>query len=127
MPAAEAGLNVGILLRGVDKDAVQRGQVAVTPGSVRPHASAEAEIFLLDAADGGRHTPVRSGYMPQLWFGATDVTASLDLGEGVLLDPGARGTVELLLQRAVAMEAGMRFAIREGSRTFGAGIVQRVW
>ena len=125
VPAAEAGLNVGLLLRGVGKDDVERGQVAVTPGSVQPHALARAEIFLLEAADGGRHTAIRGGYMPQIWFGATDVTASFGI-EGELV-PGARAEVDLTLQRAVAMEAGMRFAIREGSRTVGAGIVTAVW
>ena len=126
IPRAEAGLNVGLLLRNVDRGSVQRGQVAVLPGSVAPRAGGEAELFLLGGDEGGRHTPVRSGYMPQLWFGATDVTATLDVGERALLEPGARGTVAFDLQRPVALEVGMLFAVREGGRTVGAGVVSRV-
>ena len=122
---AEAGLSVGLLLRNVPKDAVDRGFVAVAPGTVHARTEGVAEIFLLTAAEGGRHTAMKSGYQPQLWFGATDVTASLAL-EVDTLDPGAHGTVRLALTRAVPLEPGMRFAMREGGRTVGAGVIKSV-
>ncbi len=122
---AEAGLSVGLLLRNVDKDAVDRGFVAVAPGTVHARTEGMAEIFLLTAAEGGRHTAMKSGYQPQLWFGATDVTASLHFEIGTL-DPGAHGTVRLALARAVPLEPGMRFAMREGGRTVGAGVIKSV-
>ncbi|MBO6935905.1 MAG: elongation factor Tu [Deltaproteobacteria bacterium] len=124
LPAAVAGHNVGLLLRGVHKDAVARGDVMAAPGSVQPHAFGEADLVLLQRDEGGRHTPIKSGYMPQLWFGVTDVTATLTTAE--LLEPGARGRVRFELQRPVALESGMRFAIREGGRTVGAGVVRSV-
>ena len=122
---AEAGLSVGLLLRNVPKDAVDRGFVVVAPGTVHARTEGTAEIFLLSAAEGGRHTAMKSGYQPQLWFGATDVTASLRF-EDEQLDPGAHGTVSLALMRAVPLEPGMRFAMREGGRTVGAGVIKSV-
>jgi elongation factor Tu len=118
---ARAGLNVGLLLRGVGRDAIARGDVVAAPGSIRPHAQGTAEVFVLSAAEGGRHTPFGSGYTPQLHFGVTDVPATLELPG--LVEPGARATVDFRLLRPVAVEAGMRFAMREGSRTIGAGVV----
>ena len=126
IPAADAGLNVGLLLRGVDRDEVARGQVLVAPGSMRPHKRGRAEIFTLGAHEGGRHTPFGTGYSPQLFFGAADVSAVLDVGERGSVSPGERAEVGFDLHRSVACEPGMRFAIREGGRTVGAGIVVEV-
>jgi elongation factor Tu len=126
IPSADAGNNVGLLLRGVDRDEVSRGQVVIAPGSMRPHKRGRAEIFTLAKDEGGRHTPFASGYSPQLFFGATDVSAVLDVGERGAVDPGERAEVGFCLHRAVACEPGMRFAIREGGRTVGAGIVIEV-
>jgi len=119
---ATAGHNVGMLLRGVERDEVVRGQVLVAPGSLAPHRTGRAEIFLLTHAEGGRHTPFGSGYTPQLYFGATDVTAVLRCGDGVI-QPGERARVDFELMKSIAMEPGMRFAMREGGRTVGAGLV----
>lgn len=122
---ARAGDNVGLLLRGVDREVLSRGQLIVAPGSLRPHQGGEAELFTLSAAEGGRHTPFSTGYMPQFFFGATDVTGTLSVrGDAVV--PGERATVGFTLQRAVGIEAGMRFALREGGRTVGAGVITRV-
>ncbi|MEM1414968.1 MAG: elongation factor Tu [Myxococcota bacterium] len=121
---AEAGLNVGLNLRGVERREVARGQVLVAPGSVQPRAAGLAEVVLLAPAEGGRHTALGSGYMPQLWFGATDVTATLATDDA--LPPGGRGVVSFALGRPVALEVGMRFAIREGGRTVGAGVIRDV-
>jgi elongation factor Tu len=126
IPAADAGLNVGLLLRGVDRDEVARGQVVIAPGSMRPHKHGRAEIFTLSKDEGGRHTPFGSGYAPQFFFGAADVSAILDVGERGSVNPGDRAEVRFDLNRPVACEPGMRFAIREGGRTVGAGIVLAV-
>ncbi|HLT37059.1 MAG TPA: elongation factor Tu [Enhygromyxa sp.] len=126
IPAADAGLNVGLLLRGVDRDEVARGQVVIAPGSMRPHKRGRAEVFTLGKDEGGRHTPFGSGYAPQFFFGATDVSAVLDVGEVGSVNPGDRAEVGFDLNRPVACEPGMRFAIREGGRTVGAGIVLAV-
>jgi elongation factor Tu len=126
IPAARAGLNVGLLLRGVDRDQVERGQVAILPGSVLPHRTGKAEIFTLSEKEGGRHTPFGTGYSPQFFFGASDVTAILDVGEAGSINPGDRAEVAFALNRPVACEPGMRFAIREGGRTVGAGVVVSV-
>jgi elongation factor Tu len=126
IPAADAGLNVGLLLRGVDRDEVARGQVVIAPGSMRPHQRGRAEIFTLSKEEGGRHTPFGSGYAPQFYFGAADVSAVLDVGELGSVNPGDRAEVRFDLNRPVACEPGMRFAIREGGRTVGAGIVLQV-
>ena len=119
VPEAIAGHNVGLLLRGVGRDEVERGQVAVIPGSLAAHHEGSAEIVLLSHAEGGRRTAIGTGYEPQIFFGTTNVTATLRL-DGTLA-PGERGAVHVTLDKPVAMEAGMRFAMREGGRTIGAG------
>ncbi|MEM9073607.1 MAG: elongation factor Tu [Myxococcota bacterium] len=124
IPEAVAGLNVGLLLRGVPKDTVERGMVVATPGTVSPRTVGRAEVFLLAAAEGGRHTPMATGYMPQLWFGATDVTARLEVTGA--LQPGEHGSARITLGKAIALEVGMRFAMREGGRTVGAGVIRAV-
>ena len=126
LPEAKAGENVGLLLRGLDRDEVERGQVLAAPGSLEPHRSGRAQIVTLSAAEGGRHTPFGTGYTPQLYFGATDVSAVLDLGELGQIGPGDRAEVAFTLARPIACEQGMRFAIREGGRTVGAGFVSAV-
>jgi elongation factor Tu len=126
IPAAQAGLNVGLLLRGVERAGVERGQVVAAPGSLQPHVAGRAEVLTLSAKEGGRHTPFGSGYRPQLHFGATDVSATLDLGERGSVAPGERAELGFRLDQPVACEPGMRFAIREGGRTVGAGFVTAV-
>ncbi|MCB9707122.1 MAG: elongation factor Tu, partial [Myxococcales bacterium] len=126
IPAARAGLNVGMLLRGVGRDEVQRGQVAVLPGSIHPHRAGRAEIFTLTAKEGGRHTPFGTGYQPHFYFGAADVTATIDVGERGSVNPGDRVEIRFKLGHPVACEPGMRFAIREGGKTIGAGVVLEV-
>ena len=123
IPSADAGLNVGMLLRGVGRDAVMRGQVAVKPGSIRSHTGGRAEILTLSKEEGGRHTAFGTGYTPQFFFGASDVSATLDLGELGSMSPGERGSIAFRLHHPVAFEVGMRFAIREGGKTVGAGLV----
>jgi elongation factor Tu len=125
VPEAVAGHNVGLLLRGVGRDEVVRGQTLIARGSVTAHRAGHAEIFLLSASEGGRKTPCGSGYTPQFYFGASDVPGKLILRDRLLV-PGDRAEVEFELGHAVALEAGMRFAMREGGRTVGAGIVSRV-
>ena len=125
IPEARAGLNVGLLLRGVKRDQIARGDVLALPGSIEPHTRGTAEVFVLRKDEGGRHTPFGSGYTPQLFFGVTDVSAALETG-GDLVHPGDRATVSFELQRPVAVEVGMRFAMREGGKTVGAGLVTRV-
>jgi elongation factor Tu len=126
IPEARAGANVGLLLRGVKREEVARGQVVTVPGAVRPHRSGEAELYVLGAAEGGRHTPFSTGYTPQFFFGATDVTGSLLVPDGGLVEPGGRARVGFELGRPIGIEPGMRFALREGGRTVGAGVVTRV-
>jgi len=118
---AQAGENVGVRLRGVRRDEIARGHVLVAPGSIRPHARCRAELYLLATREGGRARPIRGGYRPQLFIGATDVTATLALDTE--LAPGARAEVALALDKPVALEPGIRFALREGGRTIGAGVV----
>jgi elongation factor Tu len=125
-PQAWAGQSVGLLLRGVDRDEVVRGQVVSAPGAIAPHARGEAELYLLAKDEGGRHTPFMSGYRPQLFFGTCDVTACLELHGVDMALPGDRVRVGFTLDRAVGIEAGMRFALREGGRTIGAGRVVTV-
>ena len=122
-----AGLNVGLLLRGVKRDGVVRGQVVVKPGSVKPYRAGRAQIFVLGKDEGGRHTPFGSGYQPQFFFGTTDVTGviQVDTDTGVV-DPGAQAQIGFELNKPVAIESGMRFAMREGGKTVGAGIVTEV-
>ncbi len=123
----QAGDNVGLLLRGIEKDAVERGQVLAKPGTIKPHTKAKAEIYVLTKDEGGRHTPFFKGYRPQFFFGTADVTGVVNLPEGVeMVMPGDNLSIELELGKAVAMEEGKRFAIREGGRTIGAGRITGV-
>jgi len=122
-----AGDNVGLLLRGVEKDAIERGQVLAKPGSITPHTTAKAELYVLSKDEGGRHTPFFDGYRPQFFFGTADVTGIIKTPEGVeMVMPGDNLTVEIELGKDVAMEQGQRFAIREGGRTIGAGRIAGV-
>jgi len=122
-----AGMNVGLLLRGVKRDGVARGQVVVKPGSVKPYRTGRAQIFVLGKDEGGRHTPFGSGYQPQFFFGTTDVTGVIDVGTELgVIEPGSQASISFALNKAVAIENGMRFAMREGGKTVGAGIVTEV-
>jgi elongation factor Tu len=126
-PEARAGQNCGLLLRGVARDEVVRGQVLVAPGSVASHTKAKAELFVIPSKEGGRHTPIEAGYQPQFFFGTTDVTGTLvDLHGLPLINPGDHAEVSIELRKPVGMEPGMRFAVREGSKTVGAGVVLSV-
>ncbi len=124
---AQAGDNIGALLRGVQRDEIERGQVLAQPGSITPHTKFEAEVYVLTKEEGGRHTPFFNGYRPQFYFRTTDVTGDIQLPEGVeMVMPGdnAKFTIELITP--IAMEEGLRFAIREGGRTVGAGVVTKI-
>jgi elongation factor Tu len=122
-----AGDNVGVLLRGTKRDDVERGQVLAKPGSINPHTHFEAEVYVLSKEEGGRHTPFFNGYRPQFYFRTTDVTGSVELPEGVeMVMPGDNVKVTVKLIAPIAMEEGLRFAIREGGRTVGAGVVSKV-
>jgi elongation factor Tu len=124
LDAAEAGDNVGLLLRGVDRDDVERGMVIAKPGSIKPHKHFKAEVYVLRKEEGGRHTPFVSGYRPQFYFRTTDVTGEIKLPSGVeMVMPGDNVNMEVMLVSPVAIESGLRFAIREGGRTVGAGVV----
>ena len=124
---AIAGDNVGVLLRGTGKDEVQRGQVLAAPGSITPHKKFDAEVYVLKKDEGGRHTPFFPGYRPQFYFRTTDVTGSIKLPDGVeMVMPGDNINVEVELITEVAMEEKLRFAIREGGRTVGAGVVTKI-
>ncbi len=123
---ARAGENVGLLLRGVDRDEVARGFVVTAPGAIRAHDAGEAEIYVLTAKEGGRHTPFASGYAPQFFSGATDATGTLRVPGDASVHPGDRATVTFAFKRAIGIEPGMRFAIREGGHTVGAGVVTAV-
>ena len=121
------GDNVGILLRGVGKDEVERGMVVAKPGSINPHKKFKAEVYILSKEEGGRHTPFFDGYQPQFYFRTTDVTGKVRLPEGVeMVMPGDNVTFEVELLKPVAIEEGLRFAIREGGRTVGAGVVTEI-
>ena len=123
----QAGDNAGILLRGIEKDDVVRGQVLAKPGSVKPHQKFSAEIYVLGKDEGGRHTPIFTGYKPQFYFRTTDVTGELKLPEGVeMIMPGDNAKIEVELITPVAMDKGLRFAIREGGQTVGAGSIIEV-
>jgi elongation factor Tu len=122
---ARAGENVGLLLRGIKRDEVVRGQVISIPNVIHPHVDGEAELYVLTAKEGGRHTAFGSGYMPQFFFGTTDVTGTLQIA-GDAAQPGERAKVSFRLQRAIGLLPGMRFALREGKKTVGAGIVLSV-
>ncbi|MBB6051036.1 elongation factor Tu [Armatimonas rosea] len=123
----EAGDNAGVLLRGVDRNKIERGQVLAKPGSIKPHTKFEAEVYILAKEEGGRHTPFFTGYRPQFYFRTTDVTGNMDLPEGVeMVMPGDNVTIKGELIAPIAMEEGLRFAIREGGRTVGAGVVSKI-
>ena len=124
---ASAGDNVGVLLRGTKKEEVERGMVLAKPGSIHPHTKFKAEVYVLTKDEGGRHTPFFNNYRPQFYFRTSDVTGSMTLPTGVeMVMPGDNVSVEVLLQASVAMEKGLRFAIREGGRTIGAGRVSEI-
>jgi elongation factor Tu len=124
---AEAGDNIGVLLRGIDRDEVERGQVLAKPGSIKPHTKFNAQVYVLKKEEGGRHTPFFPGYRPQFYFRTTDVTGSIKLPEGVeMVMPGDNITMEIELITPIAIEEGLRFAIREGGRTVGAGVVASI-
>ena len=123
----QAGDNVGLLLRGTDKDDVERGQVVAKAGSITPHTNFKAEAYVLAKEEGGRHTPFFKGYRPQFYFRTTDVTGVVELPEGTeMVMPGDNMSVSVELINPIAMEKGLRFAIREGGRTVGAGTVTEV-
>jgi len=123
----EAGDNVGVLLRGVKRDEIERGQVLAKPGSITPHRKFKAEVYVLKKEEGGRHTPFFSGYRPQFYFRTTDVTGVVTLPEGIeMVMPGDNATFEVELIDSIAMEQGLRFAVREGGRTVGAGVVAEI-
>src|SRR4028119_1284067 len=123
----EAGDNAGVLLRGVDRKEIERGQVLAKPGSIKPHTKFQAEVYVLSKEEGGRHTPFFNNYRPQFYFRTTDVTGIISLGEGVeMVMPGDNVTISVELINSVAMEKGLRFAIREGGRTVGAGQVTEI-
>ncbi|MDX9740070.1 MAG: elongation factor Tu [Gammaproteobacteria bacterium] len=123
----EAGDNVGILLRGTKREDVERGQVLCKPGSITPHTNFECEVYVLNKEEGGRHTPFFNGYRPQFYFRTTDVTGACDLPEGIeMVMPGDNVKMTVTLINPIAMEEGLRFAIREGGRTVGAGVVSKV-
>jgi len=122
-----AGDNVGVLLRGTKRDDVERGQVLAKPGTIKPHTKFEAEVYILSKDEGGRHTPFFNGYRPQFYFRTTDVTGSCDLPEGIeMVMPGDNVQMVINLHSPIAMDEGLRFAIREGGRTVGAGVVAKI-
>jgi elongation factor Tu len=122
-----AGENIGVLLRGTKRDEVERGQVLCKPGAITPHTKFEAEVYVLSKDEGGRHTPFFKGYRPQFYFRTTDVTGTVDLPEGVeMVMPGDNINMEVTLISPIAMDDGLRFAIREGGRTVGAGVVTKI-
>jgi elongation factor Tu len=122
-----AGDNVGVLLRGTKRDDVERGQVLAAPGSITPHTKFEAEVYVLTKEEGGRHTPFFKGYRPQFYFRTTDVTGEVQLPEGMeMIIPGDNVKMIVTLIAPIAMEKGLRFAIREGGRTVGAGVVSEI-
>ncbi|HKZ71611.1 MAG TPA: EF-Tu/IF-2/RF-3 family GTPase, partial [Nitrospirota bacterium] len=123
----QAGDNLGVLLRGTKKEDVERGMVLAKPGSITPHTKFKAEVYILTKEEGGRHTPFFNGYRPQFYFRTTDVTGVAKLPEGVeMVMPGDNVTIEADLITPIAMEEGLRFAVREGGRTVGAGVVSKV-
>ncbi|MBQ3764535.1 MAG: elongation factor Tu, partial [Synergistaceae bacterium] len=127
LDSAQAGDNVGVLLRGIDKSDVQRGQVLAKPGTVTPHTKFKGEVYVLKKEEGGRHTPFFAGYKPQFYFRTTDVTGNIKLPEGVeMVMPGDNATFEVDLIVPIAMEEGLRFAVREGGHTVGAGVVTQI-
>ncbi len=127
MDEGQAGDNIGLLLRGIEKDDVERGQVVAAPGSVKPHTEFEAEVYILTKEEGGRHTPFFSGYRPQFYLRTTDVTGEATLPEGTeMVMPGDSTKVKVKLIGPVALEEGLRFAVREGGHTVGAGVITKI-
>ena len=127
LDSGQAGDNVGLLLRGTEREDVERGQVIAKPGSITPHTHFKAEAYVLTKEEGGRHTPFFNGYRPQFYFRTTDVTGNATLPEGVeMVMPGDNVTLEIKLITPIAMDKGLRFAIREGGRTVGAGTITEV-
>jgi elongation factor Tu len=127
MSEAQAGDNIGALLRGVKRDEIERGQVLARPSSITPHTRFKAEVYVLSKEEGGRHTPFFSHYRPQFYFRTTDVTGEIRLEEGVeMVMPGDNTVMEVELISAIAMDEGLNFAIREGGRTVGAGVVTQI-
>jgi elongation factor Tu len=123
----QAGDNVGLLLRGIEKDDVQRGQVLAKPGSIKPHTKFEAEAYILGKDEGGRHSPLFSGYKPQFFIRTTDVTGEIKLAEGVeMIMPGDNAKMSVELIQPIAMTEGQKFAIREGGLTVGAGVITKI-
>lgn len=123
----QAGDNVGLLLRGIEKDDVERGQVVAAPGSVKAHTEFEAEVYVLTKEEGGRHTPFFSGYRPQFYLRTTDVTGEVSLAEGTeMVMPGDNTKMKVKLIGPIALEEGLRFAIREGGHTVGAGVITKI-
>jgi len=124
---AQAGDNAGALLRGVKREEVERGQVLAKPGSITPHTHFKAEVYVLSKDEGGRHTPFFNGYRPQFYFRTTDVTGSIKLPDGQeMVMPGDNTQMEIEMGQPIAMDAGLRFAVREGGRTVGAGVVTEI-
>jgi len=123
----QAGDNIGLLLRGIEKDDVERGQVIAAPGSIKPHTEFEAEVYVLTKEEGGRHTPFFTGYKPQFYFRTTDVTGEATLTQGTeMVMPGDNTNIKVKLMGPVALEEGLRFAVREGGKTVGAGVVTKI-
>jgi elongation factor Tu len=123
----EAGDNIGALLRGTKREEVERGQVLAAPGSITPHTQFQAEAYILTKEEGGRHTPFFTNYRPQFYFRTTDVTGTVKLKEGTeMVMPGDNVSMEIELIQPIAMDEGLRFAIREGGRTVGAGVVAKI-
>ena len=124
---AIAGDNIGVLLRGVQRNEIERGQVLAKPGTIHPHTHFKGEVYVLTKEEGGRHTPFFNGYRPQFYFRTTDVTGVIELPEGTeMVMPGDNITMEIQLITPIAMEKGLRFAIREGGRTVGSGVVSEI-
>ena len=126
LDSGRAGDNVGILLRGIKREEIQRGQVLAKPGTIKPHSKFEAEIYCLSKDEGGRHTPFFSGYRPQFYFRTTDVTGTANLSDAEMCMPGDNVKITVELQKPIAIDDGVRFAIREGGRTVGSGVVTKI-
>jgi elongation factor Tu len=126
LDSGQAGDNVGCLLRGIKRDEIERGQVLAKPGSITPHTKFEAEVYCLSKEEGGRHTPFFSGYRPQFYFRTTDVTGTANLLEAEMCMPGDNVKITVELHKPIAMDDGVRFAIREGGRTVGSGVVTKI-
>ena len=127
LDSGQAGDNIGVLLRGVEKKDLARGQVLAKPGSIKPHTKCKGEVYILTKEEGGRHTPFFNGYRPQFYFRTTDVTGSVTLPKDVeMVMPGDNVTVDINLIEPIAMEKGLRFAIREGGHTVGAGVITEI-